>query len=29
VPWYVARLGTWLVARLVVDCSTSRKLVVD
>jgi hypothetical protein len=29
VPWYVARLGSWLVAWLVVDCSTSRRLVVD
>jgi hypothetical protein len=29
VPRYVARLGTWLVARLVVDCSASRRLVVD
>jgi sigma54-dependent transcription regulator len=28
-PWHVARLVTWLVAPLVVDYSTSRRLVVD
>jgi hypothetical protein len=29
VPRLVARLITWLVAPLVVDYSTSRRLVVD
>jgi hypothetical protein len=29
VPWHVARLVTWLVVPLVVDYSTSRRLVVD
>jgi hypothetical protein len=29
VPWHIARLVTRLVAPLVVDYSTSRRLVID